>query len=54
MRLNYKMKWIVGTQVLILDCVELVEDLFGSNYQISLVSAMLNRPVMHLLRQYTV
>jgi hypothetical protein len=39
------MKGIVGTQVLTLNCVELVEDLSGSNYQISLVSAMLNSPV---------
>jgi len=48
------MKGIVGTRVLTLNCVELVEDLPGSNYQISLVSAVLNRPVMLLLRQCTV
>jgi len=48
------MKGIVGTRVLTLNCVELVEDLPGSNYQISLVSAILNRSVILLLRQCTV
>lgn len=54
MKLNYKIKGIVGTQVLTLNCVELVEDLSGNNYQISMVSAMLSSPVMPLLRQCTV
>ena len=48
------MKGIVETQFLILNYVELFKDLSGNDYQISLVSAMLNRPVMLLLRQYTV
>jgi len=50
---SIKWKWMWEHKFWHLNCVELGEDLSGSNYQISLVSATLNRPVMLLLRRCT-